>query len=384
MTRLNNTKMKVILLGRYLESENLTGPEKVAKRLFAHLPDNRTDVQFITYFFNGKRFSLCKKLFGKEVTSNTLGTVISLGWMRLPFFLLRRAPDILHIVTYERFYLPAVIAAKCAAIPVVMTLHGYIRFENSELGRRVPLFYRIRDRIAEYTYLRISNLLVFVSDRFRQFVIKKENLQRVKSAVIHNGVDLSGKTHASRILSETGMLKAAFIANPSRKEKGFELLLTALNETVEALQLTIVANEAHQFPMTVGRHLINSIPTMDTESLIGFLSTQDILVLPSVYEPFGMVAAEAMERGCVPIVSDACGVAEIIESGINGVVFPSGNYRDLATALSGVILNRELLRMMSERSILAISNLHWQNIALQYTQLYEKIRRKIENPDNTE
>src|SRR5208283_2027572 len=60
----------------------------------------------------------------------------------------------------------------------------------------------------------------------------------------------------------------------------------------------------------------------------------DLLVLPSDYEPFGVVVNEAMLCGCPAIVSDRVGAGgDLISAGQTGHVFPCGNVDDLAGLL---------------------------------------------------
>lgn len=75
-------------------------------------------------------------------------------------------------------------------------------------------------------------------------------------------------------------------------------------------------------------------------------------VLPSVYEPWGVVLHEASAAGLPIICSDACGASvELLQDGYNGYLFRAGNAGDLETALSNVATADPLeLERMSERS----------------------------------
>jgi UDP-glucose:(heptosyl)LPS alpha-1,3-glucosyltransferase len=56
----------------------------------------------------------------------------------------------------------------------------------------------------------------------------------------------------------------------------------------------------------------------------------DCLVLPSLYDPFGIAVLEALAMGLPAIVSSRCGAAEIIESGVNGWVCEPGDSAAIA------------------------------------------------------
>jgi len=77
----------------------------------------------------------------------------------------------------------------------------------------------------------------------------------------------------------------------------------------------------------------------------------DLLVLPSQYEPFGVVVNEAMLCGCPVVVSDHVGAGyDLVRPGQNGFVFPCGDVDGLAGIFSKILPDRERLRQMGEEA----------------------------------
>jgi glycosyltransferase involved in cell wall biosynthesis len=75
----------------------------------------------------------------------------------------------------------------------------------------------------------------------------------------------------------------------------------------------------------------------------------DLMVLPSLYEPFGVVVNEAMLCGCPVIVSDHVGAArDLIAEGRTGFVYPCGDVAALAKLLERALGNREKLRELGQ------------------------------------
>jgi glycosyltransferase involved in cell wall biosynthesis len=73
----------------------------------------------------------------------------------------------------------------------------------------------------------------------------------------------------------------------------------------------------------------------------------DLFVLPSNYEPFGVVVNEAMLSGCAVIVSDRVGARlDLVRNRENGFVFPVGDIDALAALLQEILPDRERLRQM--------------------------------------
>jgi len=75
----------------------------------------------------------------------------------------------------------------------------------------------------------------------------------------------------------------------------------------------------------------------------------DILVLPSAYEPFGLVVNEAMLCRCPVIVSDRVGARfDLVDEGNTGYVFPSGDIQALTEVLQKALSDRTRLRKMGQ------------------------------------
>lgn len=69
-------------------------------------------------------------------------------------------------------------------------------------------------------------------------------------------------------------------------------------------------------------------------ALPGAYKAADVFVLPSGYEPFGVVVNEAMLCGCVPIVSDRVGAGgDLVTDGETGLTYPAGDVDRLAAAM---------------------------------------------------
>jgi len=83
--------------------------------------------------------------------------------------------------------------------------------------------------------------------------------------------------------------------------------------------------------------------------LPGIYRAADLMVLPSEYEPFGVVVNEAMLCGCPAAVSDRVGAGDdLISSGKNGFVFPFGNIESLAAILKETLTSPQLLRELGD------------------------------------
>jgi glycosyltransferase involved in cell wall biosynthesis len=99
-----------------------------------------------------------------------------------------------------------------------------------------------------------------------------------------------------------------------------------------------------------------SLGIADRSRFLGFVnqsglprvySSSDLFVLPSEYEPFGVVVNEAMLSGCAVVVSDQVGARfDLVRNGETGYVFPMGNIDALAALFSELLPAKEKLQQM--------------------------------------
>ncbi|HEX8295723.1 MAG TPA: glycosyltransferase family 4 protein [Chthoniobacteraceae bacterium] len=120
--------------------------------------------------------------------------------------------------------------------------------------------------------------------------------------------------------------------------KGLDLLLAAFARLDQG-RLLLVGREA-ELPALLGslppetRARISYAGFQPPEALPAFFARADVFVLPSRYDGWGVVVNQALGAGLPIICSDAVGAAhDLVEDGVNGVKFASGNVAALTDAL---------------------------------------------------
>jgi glycosyltransferase involved in cell wall biosynthesis len=81
--------------------------------------------------------------------------------------------------------------------------------------------------------------------------------------------------------------------------------------------------------------------TLDLPHKWGLMDAADVVVLPSIYEPFGVVALEAMARGRPVLVSSLGGCAELVEDEVSGLVRDPRDRYVFGESLIELLANRE-------------------------------------------
>ena len=99
----------------------------------------------------------------------------------------------------------------------------------------------------------------------------------------------------------------------------------------------------------------------------------DVAVFPSTYEPFGMVAIEAMYAGVPTVVSDIGGLNEIVEHGVDGMKSYAGNSNSIADSVLALLYDHRLAYTVSENAKAKIKNIYnWNKIAQDTHFIYQK------------
>jgi glycosyltransferase involved in cell wall biosynthesis len=116
------------------------------------------------------------------------------------------------------------------------------------------------------------------------------------------------------------------------------------------------------------------------EELAELYAAADVAVFPSLYEPFGIVALEAMSMGKPVVVSDVGGLAEVVEPMVNGLKVPCCDPHALAGAISWILDNPdEASRMGTNGARIARERYSWDVLAERTLETYRRVLREYES-----
>ena len=212
-----------------------------------------------------------------------------------------------------------------------------------------------------------------ISDSVRDLFISGAHVRSDKVIRVHNGVPLG--THKSedssadcalarRELGVSLSTKLVIMVARTNELKGHEVLLRAVNSvrTIEPNTTFLIVGLEAQTPEETAlyNHLQNVI---DEEGIRGcvkhtafrtdarrLMHCADVMVVPSTQEGFGRTAIEAMAELTPVIASSTGGLKEIITDGINGRLFPPGNYRALADQLIAILQDSSEARRLAQNA----------------------------------
>lgn len=119
---------------------------------------------------------------------------------------------------------------------------------------------------------------------------------------------------------------------------------------------------------------VQYIPRLTTEELVTLYNRAQVVVSPSLYEGFGLPAAEAMACGAAVVATTAGAFPEFIEDGRTGVLVPPGDPDALAAAIKSLLCDPERCAGMGAAASEHIrSQFTWERTARETVGLYHEV-----------
>ena len=120
--------------------------------------------------------------------------------------------------------------------------------------------------------------------------------------------------------------------------------------------------------------LIAFLGAKSQDTLPYYYSAAEVVVVPSHYESFGMVAVEAMACGTPVIASKVGGLSLTVQDGITGYLVPDRDPVSLSERIELVLSNPELARAIGQRASEWANRFKWPNIASRILEIYNEVQ----------
>jgi glycosyltransferase involved in cell wall biosynthesis len=148
--------------------------------------------------------------------------------------------------------------------------------------------------------------------------------------------------------------------------KGGDLVLAALavlrRDHDIAITLTVAGPDRWPLPGTPPEG-VEFLGTLAPEELTALYDSHDLLVMPSRFEPFGVVFTEALARGLPCIARDAYAMPEIVTPGVSGALVTSDDEHELAAAIAAALADDALYEACYERAPQVAAYFSWERAA---------------------
>ena len=124
-------------------------------------------------------------------------------------------------------------------------------------------------------------------------------------------------------------------------------------------------------------HLVSFEGTVPHRRLVHYYNAADLCVVPSFYESFGLVAAEAMACGTPVVATAVGGLPETVKDGLNGSLVRDRNPEVLAEKISLLLNDVRLRGLLASRARESVAALDWPTVAGRVAGLYESVYRAV-------
>jgi glycogen(starch) synthase len=274
--------------------------------------------------------------------------------------------------------------AKRFRCPLVMTIHA------TEYGRHQGW---IEDHPQSYIHgverwiVNRAERVITCSHYMRDHVADVFGREEDRIKVIPNGIDPLDL----QPVDDLDALRSRFAAPDERLlllvgrlvyEKGFQLALEALPgliENVGGIRFLVAGSGTHEGEL---RKQAESLGLLEHGTFLGWIGDDvlhslyriaDLCVVPSIYEPFGLVALEAMASGCPCIVADTGGLREVVPNDDVGLRFTARDPQSLAEMVELVLTDDGLREGLVAEANEHVLSFDWNEIAAETAALYREL-----------
>ncbi|WHR51324.1 glycosyltransferase family 4 protein [Vibrio furnissii] len=276
--------------------------------------------------------------------------------------------DIVHTNSTKPGVVARIAARLSGVKKVIHTVHGISFHRNITPIKRFFYFF------IEYFSCLFGHVNVVVNKHYLKYYPLLNN------KVIYNGVDFSGFSINKK---ESNDLIVAFMARLD-EQKNPLLFIEAINELFKIdLDLSkvkfVIAGDGDL--RTDCQELIEKYDLSSSVEMKGwiynkseFLSSVDIICQPSNWEAFGLIFVESAYFNIPAIGSDVEGIPEVIDDGLTGFIFPSGDVIQLRNKIKYLIVDEKLREELGKNAYKRCLDNFEVNIMLKkYIEIYEKV-----------
>lgn len=270
-------------------------------------------------------------------------------------------PDIVHV----QYVAPGLIPIIAARMAGIKTVFATVHQPGRPYGRKAKLLLRFGARLCTsfFCVSKAAEESWFGSSEV--FEPKNANRHR-RHYTVYNAIDAvfidKAVAHVDRrVLRESLGLdehRIVCIVGRLRDEKGHGILLDAMAAVatkIPDVRLLVIGDGPDRESLKLKAEALgitSNIVWMGQKApkeVYEFYRITDIAIVPSLFEGFGLAAAEAMAAGLPVVGSDVDGLREVVEEGVTGYLVPAGNSHALAEAIVRLLENPKIANAMGER-----------------------------------
>jgi glycogen synthase len=274
--------------------------------------------------------------------------------------------------------------AKRFAAPLVTTIHATEHGRHQGFVDKHPQSYI---HGVERWITNRSDRVIACSFYMREQIADIFGVEEKRVSVIPNGIDPAdlqpqdpGELRRLRLEFAEPDQKLVLLVGRLVYEKGFQLALAAMPEVTERVpgtRFVVAGSGTHEAEL---RRQAEELGLMQHGTFLGWIGDDvlhslypiaDVCVIPSIYEPFGLVALEAMASGCPCLVADTGGLREVVPHEEAGLRFRARDPEALAEMAVRVLDDEQLGQRLVSEGLEHIRRFDWADIAERTASVYD-------------
>ena len=252
--------------------------------------------------------------------------------------------------------------------PLILHVHS-LEYDRSGPGSRGPIFE------LEQMGLREADHIIAVSDYTKSVISQVYGIHPDRISVVHNGIRLVEPYRSPRPFPE----KLVLFLGRITQQKGPMTFLSIAEQVLKEIPHLrfVMAGKGELLPEVIeqaaARELgdrVHFTGFIEQQQVFDLFSMADIFVMPSVSEPFGLVALEAAQFGIPCVLGMPSGVSEVLPHAMKA---PYDDVDALASRIIDLIRHPEVAEMIQQRTYEDLKQLSWGAAADKITAIYQAV-----------
>ncbi len=332
------------------------------------------DSPLVPYAAAGTRFEYTDQKTGKVLFSRTMMEEVHRYAHQAALVAAQEDFDVIHAHDWTS-YLAGLAAKAVSGKPLILHVHA-TSFDQAASEYVDPEIFAIeKHAFAE------ADAVVTVSQLTKNIIIQKHGASPEKTHVIHNGCDIDTPPQHPPALAELKAQGKKIVLYHGRItiQKGVDYFVRAAKRVIEVdsdvvFVISGSGDMAEQIMHQVGslslsRHVIFAGALWDNDR-DRMYQAADLVVMPSVSEPFGLVPLESIQHGTAALVSKQSGVSEVVTHVLKVDFW---DVDEMANKIVAALWYPALNRQLVEEGKKELPAMSWRNVAIKIKELYTRL-----------
>lgn len=282
--------------------------------------------------------------------------------------------DVIHAHDWTS-YLAGIAAKIASGKPLIVHVHA-TSYDQAASDNVDPSIYQI-----EKEGFDMADRVVAVSEYTKNIIVNKHHVPAEKVTVVHNGCDTHEPERLPLVLQELKRQGKKIVLYHGRIsiQKGVDYFVRAARRVVDADPSVVFVISGWGDMITQVIEQVGAMGLSDNVRFAGALwdvdrdrmfQSADLVVMPSVSEPFGLVPLEALQHGTPSIISKQSGVAEVLTHVLKVDFWDTD---EMANQILSSLRYPAIRNQMVREGRWQLQGLSWKNAANKIQQIYRSL-----------